>query len=144
MRAKDKKETFIEKARKIHDNKYDYSKVLYKDCNSKIIIICPEHGEFIQTPRSHIRGSGCPICANKISASNKRKNLSQLIVEFNKKHNNKYKYDSIKEDDYKNNKSKIPIICPIHGIFFQSVSKHLSGQGCPKCYGNTKKQQMIL
>ena len=47
-------ETFISKAKKIHNSKYDYSKVDYKGEKEKIIIICPEHGEFIQEPNSHL------------------------------------------------------------------------------------------
>jgi hypothetical protein len=56
------KEEVIEKARKIHGNKYDYSKVNFKKVTDKVIIICPEHGEFIQEMRQHYRGQGCPKC----------------------------------------------------------------------------------
>lgn len=139
MREKDKKEDFIKKAISVHGNKYDYSKVEYKGCCEKVTIICPIHGEFNQTPRSHIRGSGCPECAKIKVAGSKRKRLSKLIAEFNKKHHGRYDYSGIKEEEYQSNKSKLPIICPVHGVFYQSVSKHLSGQGCPKCYGNIKK-----
>jgi very-short-patch-repair endonuclease len=57
-----KKEIFIEEANKTHGKIYDYSKVIYKRHNQKVIIICSIHGEFEQTPHSHINGCGCPRC----------------------------------------------------------------------------------
>ena len=56
-------EEFVEKARKIHGNKYDYSKVEYKDSHTKVSIICPIHGEFLQTPNNHLNGQQCPFCS---------------------------------------------------------------------------------
>lgn len=55
-------EEFIEKARKVHVDKYDYSKVEYVNNLTKVCIICPKHGEFWQTPNNHLSGKGCPIC----------------------------------------------------------------------------------
>ena len=52
----DRKQNFIQKAREVHSNKYDYSKVEYENNRTPICIICPEHGEFWQTPSSHLRG----------------------------------------------------------------------------------------
>lgn len=62
LRKKKTTEQFIEEAQKIHGNKYDYSKVKYNGNHNKIRIICPIHGEFWQTPRSHLKGCGCPKC----------------------------------------------------------------------------------
>lgn len=57
------KEIFILKAREVHGNKYDYSKVEYKGMNEKVCIICPEHGEFLQKPVKHITmQQDCPKC----------------------------------------------------------------------------------
>ena len=53
---------FIDKANKVHFNKYDYSKVEYNNSQTKVCIICPEHGEFWQRPSQHISGQGCPKC----------------------------------------------------------------------------------
>lgn len=58
-------ERFIQEAAKIHNNKYDYSKVSYYNKSTKVIIICPEHGEFKQIPSSHLSGCGCPACSFK-------------------------------------------------------------------------------
>ena len=54
---------FIKQSDKIHNNKYNYSKVKYKNSNTKVCIICPTHGEFMQTPASHLNNRGCPSCA---------------------------------------------------------------------------------
>jgi len=63
-------EAFIERAREVHDDKYDYSKVAYVETHQKVNIICPEHGSFPQTPSSHLQGNGCPGCgANKTKTS---------------------------------------------------------------------------
>ena len=58
-------EEFIKKARAMHGDKYDYSKVEYVDNKSKVCITCLEHGEFWQTPHTHLRGSRCPICVGR-------------------------------------------------------------------------------
>ena len=55
-------EDFIQRAREVHGNKYDYSKVTYVNANTKVCIICPEHGEFWQKPSKHLVGHGCPMC----------------------------------------------------------------------------------
>lgn len=61
------REEFIQKAVDVHGDKYDYSKIEYTNCRNKIIIICPKHGEFKQTPDCHIQGQGCPNCVVRIS-----------------------------------------------------------------------------
>ena len=58
---------FINKANKIHNNKYNYSLVNYINVKTKITIICKKHGEFLQTPNHHLKNRGCPNCSSKIS-----------------------------------------------------------------------------
>ena len=55
-------DVFVEKAKRVHGDKYDYSKVEYKRNNKKVCIICPIHGEFWQTPSCHLQGQGCNSC----------------------------------------------------------------------------------
>ena len=117
-------EDFIEKAKKVHGDKYDYSQVKYINTSTKVCIICPKHGEFWQTPNSHLQGSGCPSCSNV-----KKRNAEETFVEMSKLHNNKYTY----HDDFQGIHKKIRITCPIHGDFYQLAKKHLKGQGCPLC-----------
>ena len=62
MGKKKTTEEFIKDARKVHGDKYDYSKVEYVKSNIKVCIICSEHGEFEQAPSQHLSGNGCPKC----------------------------------------------------------------------------------
>ena len=53
---------FIERAKAVHGDKYDYSKVEYINMHHKVLIICPVHGLFEQLPQPHLKGQGCPEC----------------------------------------------------------------------------------
>ena len=123
-------EQFIEKAVKVHGSKYDYSKTEYINSLTKVIITCPEHGDFEQTPASHCQGFGCPDCANKFRAEQKRWTLERFIKEAIKVHRNLYDYSKV---EYKTNKTKVTITCPIHGDFEQLPYMHLRGSGCKQC-----------
>jgi len=124
-----KQDIFIEKVSNIHSNKYDYSLVNYINSRTKIKIICKEHGEFEQEPVNHKRGQGCPKCAG-VNNSNK----NEFIKKSKKVHGNKYDYSLI---EYKNNKTKVKIICPEHGEFEQRPDNHINVKtGCPKCANN--------
>lgn len=118
-------EDFINKAQKIHGNRYDYSNVIYKNAKTKVKIICKVHGEFLQIPDKHLQGHNCPICNCK-----KKRTTKEFIERARKVHGNKYDYSN---GVYKNKNSKICIICPEHGEFWQNAHNHLSGNGCPKC-----------
>ena len=115
---------FIEKAKLIHSNKYDYSLVEYINSSTKVNILCSEHGEFEQTPNNHLRGNGCPICVGR------NKDNEKIIRNFVYIHYGKYDYSLV---NYKNDKTKVKIICPTHGEFEQTPNSHLSGSGCPIC-----------
>ena len=129
-------EQFIEKANKIHNNKYDYSKANYINAKTKVCIICPVHGEFWQTPDHHLnKKAGCSECAKLSRAKKQTKTIEQFIKDADLVHNNKYDYSLV---DYKNSDTKIKIICPIHGVFEQAPNSHLSGCGCPECKGGVK------
>ena len=128
----------IEKFKSVHKDKYDYSKVKYKNYDTPVEIICPEHGSFFQKPFNHYRKNGCPKC----SIINKRKNISERVLEFNKVHNSKYLYPNL-ENYYINTETKIKIICPNHGIFEQTSINHKAGSGCPKCNINYKEEFLI-
>ena len=116
---------FIQRAREVHGNQYDYSKVLYVAARSKVVIICPEHGEFKQIPAGHCSGRGCHECGG-----NKPLSVARFVERASKKHSDRYDYSHVK---YENVESKIEIICPDHGPFFQRSMSHLKGFGCPRC-----------
>ncbi len=128
--AKMTTQEFIEKAKIIHGDKYDYSKVNYVNTNTKVCIICPVHGEFMQSPNSHLRGAGCPFCSGNIKRS-----ASIFIEKALKIHGDKFDYSKV---NYVNTNTKVCIICPIHGEFWQTPKVHLNGVGCAKCAGLAK------
>lgn len=121
--------TFIEKASSIHNNKYSYNYAEYKNSITKIIITCPIHGNFEQTPANHLSGRGCRKCAKR-AVSSKPKSKDVYIEEAAFKHNNKYSYDLT---NYQKLQSTIIVICPIHGAFTTIAVNHLRGSGCPQC-----------
>jgi hypothetical protein len=125
-------ETFIIKSSKIHDNKYDYSLVDYIGSYTKIKIICPIHGVFEQIPNNHLHHNGCSKCK---SSENNKKWFEKFIIKCSRIHNNKYDYSLV---NLINNKTKIKIICPTHGVFDQVPSEHLIGHGCSLCSKNKK------
>jgi len=124
-RIKKKQEQFIEKARKIYHDKYDYFLVEYKNSRSLVKIICLKHGIFEKRIGRFLNGDECCKCKEEKRKKNKKK---RIIKELNEIH---------KEYDYsllKLNESKIKIICPKHGIFEQNIRYHLSEKRkCPKC-----------
>ena len=135
---KNTKEEFIKKAREVHGDKYDYSKVEYEGNHNKVCIICPEHGEFWKTPAAHINlKQGCKYC------NGKKLNNKIFIEKARKVHGEKYDYSKV---EYKNNSTKVCIICPEHGEFWQKPGNHLRGQGCPTCaneYSPTTEEWII-
>ena len=136
-------ENFIQKAREVHGNRYDYSETEYFGYDKKLKIICPEHGAFWQTPTGHISNyEGCPVCGRQ-SIKNKLKNTLETFIEKAcQVHKNKYDYSAVK---YENCYSKVKIICPKHGVFEQTPKNHLSGAGCPKCnISKMENKTMVL
>lgn len=123
-------EYFISKSRKYHGNKYDYSLVNYINNKTPVIIICAKHGVFEQIPDVHYK-CNCPKCVIEMNSNKRKMNIVSLKRLSNKAHNNRYDYSMIV--DFKNNKSKIEIICTEHGVFEQRIDHHIQGAGCPKC-----------
>jgi hypothetical protein len=132
------KEEIIKRFNNIHDNLYDYSLSDFCGRMFKIKIICPKHGIFEQTPNNHLSRNGCPLCSK-----NRKLTTVEVISQFKKIHENEYDYSFV---DYKNDRTKIKIICPKHGIFEQKPNAHKMGSGCPKC-SKTRKlttEEVIL
>ena len=133
-------EEFISKAREIHEDKYDYSKTEYTDSHTKVCIICPEHGEFWQSPSNHLRGQGCPECSNSKISQKLSLDLEGFIEKAKEVHGDKYVYNEVV---YEGCCSKVRIICPKHGEFWQRAKNHLDGRGCPECGRETQKQKHL-
>lgn len=131
-------EEFIEKAKQIHGNKYNYSKVDYVNIKTKICIICPEHGEFWQVPNYHLTGNGCPKCALEKSIKRCKEGRYNTEIFINKAKEifgNTYDYSKVK---YIDSKTKVLIKCnKCNHEFYQTPASHLYGYGCANC-ANTR------
>lgn len=140
----DTTETYIEKARKIHGDRYDYSKINYKSSKEKICVICSEHGEFYIRANDHINSKrGCPMCYNLKRGKSQKLTTEDFIGKSMEVHGNKYDYSKV---NYINSKTKVCIICPEHGEFWQEPSSHLSGRKCNECAKivSANKRKMTL
>lgn len=121
---------FITKSNIKHINKYNYSKTIVANYKDKVIIICKNHGEFIQQASHHLRGNGCPTCAIDYRASLRRNDENDIINRFISIHGYTYDYSKSK---YMGIHKSIEIICKHHGSFFQQPNDHINGTGCPRC-----------
>ena len=117
-------EEFIEEARKVHGDRFDYSQSVFKSMIDVITIICPKHGPFNQVVRLHLRGYGCPKCVGR------GRTTPEFIEMAKQVHGDKYDYSQV---NYVDTKTPVTIICREHGPFQMLPHNHLKGQGCPKC-----------
>ena len=124
-------EDFIKKAKDVHGDRYDYSKVEYVDSKTKVCIICKNHGEFLQQASNHLRGIGCPLCGIEKRKAKRTHSIDVFLNAAKSVHGNKYDYSKV---NYVNKRTPVCIICPLHGEFMQSPQKHIAGQGCEKCF----------
>ena len=132
-------EEFIKRAKEVHGDKYDYSKVNYVNRKAKIIIICPIHGEFLQSPGNHLSGAGCPECGRIRTINSRRLTTEEFIKRAREIHGDKYDYSKV---NYINSITPVTIICPVHGEFKQRPDNHIFGKtGCPYCNGGMKYTQ---
>lgn len=136
-------ESFAEKAREVHGQRYDYSKVKYVGMReTKVTIICKQHGEFSQYPQSHISGQGCPKCGDERASLAKSTTREEFTERANAIHGGKYKYASLPERFTR--RDSIIVTCPKHGAYIQLVDVHLNGCGCPKCVHKVSKPEIEL
>ena len=123
-------ETFILKASNKHNNFYSYNKTNYINSKDKVVITCPHHGDFTQTPAEHLRGFGCMECGRDKTLKARKSDSNTFIQKSILKHGTLYSYNNVK---YINSSTKVIITCPEHGDFKQAPNSHLMGQGCPEC-----------
>lgn len=128
-------ENWIKRAREVHGDLYDYSKTVYKSSKDKVIITCPIHGDFEQTPGDHLRTQiPCPGCRGRTRT---KPSLENFIARAKEVHGDYYDYSLIKE--VKKVKDIVTIICPEHGPFEQLPNNHLKGEcGCLQCQGKAE------
>jgi hypothetical protein len=122
---------FLEKAKTIHSDLYDYSLVdNYKNNRTILDIICKEHGVFKQMAVNHLQGKGCQKCGQAVVEESKRLSQSDFLERSTSVHASRYDYSLVV---YKNSSTKVKIICKTHGLFKQIPNAHMAGAGCKKC-----------
>ena len=140
--AIDKSKFAVNQFKEIHGEKYDYSKFIFEKANIKSEIGCSIHGYFDITPNHHLKGKGCNKCGQISRRKNSTKNLNEVILDFERVHGKKYDYSKV---IYKSAKSKITIVCKIHGDFEMTPDSHLQGSNCRKCShrDNYSKEEIL-
>lgn len=132
-------EDIINRFKKVHGNRYDYSQVEYTSAKNKVSVICKIHGPFLVTPNNHENGNGCAKCVGK--GFSKQEKYDNFVKNARTIHGDKYDYSLFGTITSQN---KLPIICPIHGIFHQLLRAHITNKsGCPEC-GNIKSAKSQL
>lgn len=131
-------EDFIIEAKQVHGDRFDYSKFQYKGNNTKSVIGCPIHGDFLQRPTSHLCGYGCKKCADEQRSETMMMSQQKYIHRCREIHSGKYDYSKV---EYTGTSNYITIVCPKsnHGEFIQMANEHIRGRGCPKCGGAVSK-----
>ena len=133
---------FIDKAKEIHGEKYDYSKVDYKHTNIPVNLKCNRCGtEFLQKPYSHLQGKGCSVCGKKLSIEKHTKGTEKFIKEAIAIHGeDKFDYSRV---NYVNTEKKVEIVCiACNKSFMQTPHSHLKGSGCPICNGSISEKEI--
>ena len=138
MRSRLTLNEFVSRSKFKHRDQYDYSKVDYQGLYQKVIIICPEHGEFLQTPGNHLAGYKCKACAIT------KKTYSEYIKQCKTKYGDKFDYSLINQTNFDYySRTPAPIICSVHGQFTRTAKEHLHGKApCPSC-GQENKSKKI-
>ena len=126
-------EDFVERAREVHGDVYDYSEAVYAGTHEKLRIVCPEHGVFEQSPANHLKGRGCPECGKVKAGDARRSSKDAFVKRAREVHGDFYDYSQV---EYRTGSDKVVIVCPEHGPYLQTPSGHLSGRGCRRCAGN--------
>lgn len=109
---------------------------MYERKDGQVILICPVHGDFSLKAENHMNGiAGCRFCRDKKTGLKNRGNINDFIKKSIVIHQNKYDYEKF---EYVRNSIKSIITCKVHGDFLCSPNVHLSGSGCPECYGNIR------
>lgn len=138
------KHEFVAKAREVHGARYDYSTVDYVNNSTKIVIRCPNHGDFEQTPSNHLSGYGCLKCSHRKAGQYHKKNTNSFIGEAQAIHGDVYDYS---KTVYRGAREKLVVICPKHGEFEQVAFAHLKStprEACLQCsYGKRGERHRL-
>ncbi|MCD8206614.1 MAG: hypothetical protein LUD72_01610 [Bacteroidales bacterium] len=137
------KEQFIERAREVHGDKFNYDDVVYVNNHTHITLVCPDCGATWRImPHNHLRGRGCPVCAQKKRGEAQRGTCESFKEKAMRLHGDKYNYDDVR---YVDSATKVWIHCNQCGINFeQTPNHHLNGCGCPACaFRNSRGEEEV-
>lgn len=136
-------EDFINKAREVHGDRYDYANTIYRRTNHKLTITCREHGDFCITPNAHLSSNrGCPVCGREEKRDKLTKTTADFIKTARNVHGNVYGYHNTM---YVSIEVPVLITCPTHGDFEQTPTRHIhSRHGCPKCGCYISKGERLI
>lgn len=133
-------EEFVNRAKKAHGNKFDYSETKYLASGLDITFRCQEHGVIHMLPHDHLNSvKGCPSCSHAAAGEIRRSSFSDFVMKALEVHGDRYEYD---ESSYVDSKTKTNIICKKHGVFQQSPNGHLGGHGCRSCAGSNGENEV--
>jgi len=132
---KSKTEIFVEKARKVHGDRYDYSNIEYIRSDLHVEFFCESHGVFKQSPHSHLKGYGCRLCGLESMVKSRTSSSQEFVRKAIGVHGRKYDYSLV---FYVGAHKNVVIRCHEHGEFSQAPAMHLRGRGCPSCGGRCK------
>ena len=124
-------ESFIAEAKEIHGDRYDYSNVDYKNCNNRVVVTCPVHGDFQVYAREHLDGKGCPKCEKG----------KKFIAKLKEKFGDKFGLDDF---IYEGSTMPVTLMCPTHGAFSRMPNQILNSRcGCPECGQESWHQEVL-
>lgn len=137
---------FLRKCHAVHGDKYDYSKAVYVNQRTKVCIICPEHGEFWQLAKNHMKGQGCPVCGKEYAQNWQKNNPSSFLKTTKERFGDNYSFPFI-DKEYENSHSKLTIECnKCHNRFVKIACDHLTSPfgGCRHCYASQSEKEKVL
>ncbi len=133
-------EEFVQRAKEVHGDTFDYSQVEYRNMDSKVTIRCKVHGVFTQWASSHLLGVGCSKCSTARAADALRFTTEEFVQRAKEVHGDTFDYSQVK---YTGAQDKVQIICKKHGSFFQIANDHLQGNKCPACKGSISRKERL-
>lgn len=133
----------LECFKKVHGDLYSYEKFTeYSGVHNKIDIFCKKHNEYFnQNISSHKRGTGCPKCGKEKSDSHKQDSLKSFLNKAEKFKTDNLSFDKV---SYESSKTKVTMVCKIHGDFEIIPNNFLMGKSCPKCKVNISKAEQEI
>ena len=139
LEVEDQTSIWIEKAKVIHGDKYDYSKSSYIASREDIHIICPLHGSFFPRANTHLNGYGCKPCGTLVVQEKRKLPLAEvkerILLMFPSY--------SCNFTSYTNQFEKLEIECPTHGVFLKDFKSLAIGVGCPSCVSKSNPETEI-